>query len=92
VRLYSIKCMSGWSNTSFSMVLEFINELMPPDASLPKYTYKVKKYIRDLGLGYENISTCRKGSMLFWRENEKLDNCTSCNESRWKDDVTNEDG
>jgi len=30
--------------------------------------------------------------MLFWRENEKLDKCTLCNESRWKDDVTNEDG
>jgi len=36
VRLYSIKCMSGWSNTSFSMLLEFINELMHPYASLPK--------------------------------------------------------
>lgn len=30
--------------------------------------------------------------MLFWRENEKLDKCTFCNESRWKDDLTNEDG
>jgi hypothetical protein len=92
VRLYSIKCMSGWSNTSFSMLLEFINELMPPDASLPKDTYEAKKYMRDLGLGYEKISACRKGCMLFWRENEKLDKCTSCNESRWKDAVIDEDG
>jgi len=29
--------------------------------------------------------------MLFWSENEKLDKCTFCNESRWKDDLTNED-
>jgi len=48
VRLYSIKCMSGWSNTSFSMLLEFINELMPPDTSLPKDTYEAKKYLKDL--------------------------------------------
>jgi hypothetical protein len=92
VRLYNIKCMGGWSNTSFSMLLEFINELMHPDASLPKDTYEAKKYLRDLGLEYEKILACRKGCMLFWRENEKLDKCTFCNESRWKDDLTNEDG
>jgi hypothetical protein len=92
VRLYSIKCIGGWSNTSFSMLLEFINELMHSDASLPKDTYEAKKYLRDLGIEYEKISACRKGCMLFWRENEKLDKCTFCNESRWKNDLTNEDG
>lgn len=92
VCLYSIKCIGGWSNTSFSMLLEFINELMHSNVSLPKGTYKAKKYMRDLGLRYEKISTCRKGCMLFWRENEKLEKCTSCNKCRWKDDVTNEDG
>jgi len=61
VRLYSIKCMGGWSNTSFSMLLEFINELMQADASLPKDTYEAKKYLKDLGLEYEKISACRKG-------------------------------
>jgi len=68
VRLYSIKCMGGWSNTSFSMLLEFINELMDSDVSLPKDTYEAKKYMRDLGLRYEKISTCRKGCILFWRK------------------------
>ena len=65
---------------------------MLPNASLSKDTYKAKKYMRDLGLGYEKMSACRKGCMLFWRENEKLDKCTSCNQSRWKDDVSHEDG
>jgi hypothetical protein len=37
--------MGGWSNTSLSMLLEFINELMHPDASLPKDTYEAKKYM-----------------------------------------------
>jgi hypothetical protein len=59
---------------------------------LPKDIYEAKKYMRDLGLGYEKISACRKCCTLFWRENEKLDKCTSCKESRWKDDVTDEDG
>jgi len=92
VHLYSIKYMGSWSNTSFSMLLEFINELMHPNVSLPKDTYEAKKYLRDLGLEYEKISACRNSCMLFWRENEKLDKCTFYNESRWKDDLTNEDG
>jgi hypothetical protein len=72
------------------MLLGFIKELMPSDASLPKDTYEAKKYMKDLGHGYEKISTCRKGCLLFWKENEKLDKCTLCKESRWKDDITNE--
>jgi hypothetical protein len=72
-----MKCMGSWSNTSFSMLLGFINELMPPDASLPNDTYEAKKYMKDLGLGYKKISACRKGCLLFWRENEKLDNVHS---------------
>jgi len=92
VHLYSMKCINGWSNTSFSMYGQFLNILMPSDASLPKDTYEVKKYMRDLGLGYEKILACRKGCILFWRENEKLDKCTSRKEFYWKDDVTDEDG
>jgi hypothetical protein len=74
------------------MLLEFIYKLMYSDASLSKDIYETKKYMRDLGFGYEKLSACHKGCMLFWRENEKLDKCTSCNEFRWKDEVTNEDG
>jgi hypothetical protein len=76
----------------FSLLLEFINELLPTDAHLPNDTYQVKKYLKDLGLGYEKISVCRNDCMLYWKENEKLDKCTVCNESRWKDNITNEDG
>jgi hypothetical protein len=74
VCLYSIKSIGGWSNTSFSMLLEFINELMHPDANLPKDSYETKQYFRDSDLEYEKLSASRKGCMLFWRENEKLDN------------------
>jgi hypothetical protein len=54
-----------WSNTTFSFLLEFINELLPSDAPLPKDTYEAKKYMRDLELGYEKIMACRNECMLF---------------------------
>jgi hypothetical protein len=70
--------MGGWSNSIFSSLLEFINELLPTEGTLPKNTYEVKKYLRDLGLGYEKIPACRNDCMLFWMDIDKLNNCTVC--------------
>ncbi|GLT55491.1 hypothetical protein SLA2020_286080 [Shorea laevis] len=55
-------------------------------------TYEAKKYMKDLGLGYEKIPACRDGCMIFWKETENLDACTVCNKSKWKDDIIGEDG
>jgi len=37
------------------MLLEFIYKLMYSDASLSKDIYETKKYMRDLGFGYEKF-------------------------------------
>jgi hypothetical protein len=50
----------------FTFLLEFINELIPTnEPALPNSMYEVKKYLRDLGLGYEKIPACRNNCMLF---------------------------
>jgi hypothetical protein len=93
VHLYNLKCVGGFSNTIFTYLLEFINEIVPTDEpALPKSMYETKKYLGDFGLGYEKISACRNHCMLFWKENEKLDTCTVCGASKWKDEITEEDG
>jgi hypothetical protein len=93
VHIYNLKCMGGLSNSIFTYFLEFINELVPTDEpALPNNTYEAKKYLRDLGLGYEKIPACRNNCMLFWKENEKLDTCTVCGKSKWKDEIIEEDG
>ncbi|XP_059428281.1 uncharacterized protein LOC132162018 [Corylus avellana] len=84
VDLYNLKCMSGWSNNSFTLLLEKLSKMLPPNASLPSNTYQVKKYMKELGLGYEKILVCRNGCMLFWKDNENLENCTVCGKSKWK--------
>ncbi|XP_062164999.1 uncharacterized protein LOC133871588 [Alnus glutinosa] len=93
VHLYNLKCVGGLRNTIFTSLLEFINEIVPTnEPALPKSMYKTKKYLRELGLGYEKIPACRNHCMLFWKENEKLDTCTMCGASKWKDEITEEDG
>ncbi len=89
VDLYNLKCMGGWSNNSFTWLLEILNKMLPSDASLPKNTYEVKKYMRELGLGYEKIPVCVNGCMLFWKDNENAENCKVCGKSKWKQ---NKDG
>jgi hypothetical protein len=84
VQLYHLKCMGGWSNTSFTWLLQTLVDMLPAGAKLPKDTYEAKKYMKELGLGYEKIPVCPNGCMLFWNENEKNDVCSKCGASKWK--------
>ncbi|XP_062170410.1 uncharacterized protein LOC133876141 [Alnus glutinosa] len=84
VGLFNLKCEGGWSNASFTKLLRFLKDIVPSDAKLPNDTYEAKKFIKDLGLGYEKIPACPNGCMLFWKDNEKLERCTKCDASKWK--------
>jgi hypothetical protein len=88
VHLYNLKCLGGVTNTIFSALLEFINQLLPNDGeSLPDNTYQAKKFLKDTRLGYEKIPACRNDCMLFWKGNKDLDSCLKCGQSKWKDEV-----
>ena len=89
VYLYHFKCLLGWSNKSVTFLLQFLQELLPSSAKLPKGYYEAKKIIRDLGLSYEKIDAYPNDCMLFWKENSNLEACSNCNLSRW---VSNEAG
>nr|XP_023924457.1 uncharacterized protein LOC112035850 [Quercus suber] len=84
VVLFQLKTLCGWTNKSFSMLLQVLIDMLPSDAKLPKDHYEAKKIVRDLGLGYEKIHACPNDCMLFWKENVNLDACPCCKESRWK--------
>jgi hypothetical protein len=59
VHLYNLKCVGGISNSIFSSLLEYINKLLPADdETLSNNTYESKKFLRDMGLGYEKIPAC----------------------------------
>jgi hypothetical protein len=66
VHLYNLKCVGGVRNTAFSSFLEFFNELLLANGeALPGSTYEAKKFLRDIGLGYEKILACCNNCMLF---------------------------
>jgi hypothetical protein len=94
IHLFNLKCVGGVTNRIFSAFLEFFNQLLPNDGeALLVNTYEVKKFLRDMGLGYEKIPVCRNDCMLFWKDNKDLDSCVKCVQSKWKDEVhLDEDG
>ena len=53
VHLYHMKCLNGWTNKSFTMLLQFLLDFLPSNSKLPKDCYEAKKIIKDLGLSYE---------------------------------------
>jgi hypothetical protein len=83
VHLYHLKCISGWTNKSFTMLLQLLQDLLPLDAKLPKNCYEAKKITNKLGLGYKNIHACPNDCMLFWKEKVLDESCSECGASRW---------
>ncbi|XP_028116787.1 uncharacterized protein LOC114314502 [Camellia sinensis] len=57
VRLLHIKCLSGWSDKSFTMLLELLKDSFPKGETLPKSFYATRKLLRDLGLDYHKFAS-----------------------------------
>ncbi|KAA0067295.1 Transposon, En/Spm-like protein [Cucumis melo var. makuwa] len=84
VKLMHIKVLNRWSDKSFDMLLELLNEAFPNGVKLPVSYYEAKKRLRDLGMGYESIHVCKFDCALFWKDYASLDKCPHCGESRYR--------
>ncbi|CAI8601252.1 unnamed protein product [Vicia faba] len=82
IRIYLLKCLHGWSNASFTALVELLKEAMP-DLNIPVSFNKTKSMIKDLGLDYKKIDACPNNCMLFWKDHGKDDSCHICGTSRW---------
>ncbi|KAK1407509.1 hypothetical protein QVD17_39125 [Tagetes erecta] len=87
-KLLHIKVLNKWTNSSFDQLLEFLRVAFPKENHIPASHYEAKKKLRKIGLGYESIHACINDCALFWKENEKMQNCPVCKESRWVDKDT----
>ncbi|XP_070054431.1 uncharacterized protein [Nicotiana tomentosiformis] len=88
VRLLSIKSDSSISQVGMDSIIGLMNELNPTNIGLPKDFYTAKKLVSKLGFSSERIYCCEKSCMLFYKDDESLENCKFCNQPRFKE-VTN---
>ena len=84
VRLLHIKSFYRISNTAFDALLNLLLTAIP-ECDLPKSYDDAKKYLRELGLGYNSIHVCNNNCVLFRKDYAELDACPKYKESRWKD-------
>ncbi|XP_028071761.1 uncharacterized protein LOC114274092 [Camellia sinensis] len=84
VQLLHIKCLSGWSEKSFTMLLELLKDSFPKGETLPKLFYATRKLLRDLGLDYHKVHACPRDCSLYWKETAGMDDCIVCHMPRYK--------
>nr|CAD1817795.1 unnamed protein product [Ananas comosus var. bracteatus] len=83
VHLLNLKCLNGWTDKSVTMLLEFLIDLLPNNANIPKSYYEARKIIKDLGLDYVKIDACKNDCVLFRKKLANNDTWPTCGESRW---------
>ena len=84
IKLYKLKASSGWSDISFTNLLEFLHqEMLPEDNELPISTYQAKKLMCPMDLEIERIDACPNDCMLYRGDDNDLQVCKVCKTSRY---------
>ncbi|XP_031127577.1 uncharacterized protein LOC116029669 [Ipomoea triloba] len=84
LKLFNLKAGNGWSDKSFTALLEILKEMLPDDNELPKSTYDAKKILCPMGMGYKKIHVCPNDCILFRNDYKDLHACPVCGASRFK--------
>jgi hypothetical protein len=84
LELLKLKASAGWSDTSFTDLLNFLSQLLPKPNKLPTSTYKAKKLISLIALGVQKIHACPNHCILYRGDFENATRCPVCNVSRYK--------
>ncbi|XP_072078005.1 uncharacterized protein [Arachis hypogaea] len=87
IRLYHLKYLHGWSNTSFTSLLELVKESIP-DLNIPTSFNKAKNMVKELSLDYEKIDACPNDCLLYQNEYINDSVCRICGESRYNQTPT----
>ena len=82
--LVNVKARYGWSDKSFSSLLQVVHNLLPEDNTLPKTYYKLKKILCLMGMDYQKIHACPNDCILYWHEFQEMSKCPICGTSRYK--------
>ena len=84
VRMLRIKSRYRINNTTFNAILKLLSSAFP-DSKLPSTYDDANKYLRELGLGYDEIHVCQNNCVLFRKTYANMDACPKCKQSRWED-------
>lgn len=84
LELMKLKTSNGWTDTSFTKLLDMLSDMLPEGNMLAKSTYEAKKVLCPLGLEVQRIHACPNDYILYYKKNVNLEACPSCKASRYK--------
>ncbi|KAI3682163.1 hypothetical protein L2E82_50097 [Cichorium intybus] len=84
LRLFNLKASNGWSDKSFTSLLELLHEMLPEENELPISLYQAKKLMCPMGMEIERIHACPNDCILYRNEYANLHECVTCKTSRYK--------
>ena len=75
VELHNLKKQFGWSGNSVTALLSIVKRWLPKENTLPEKYPQMKRMMTDLGMKANYIHACENNCILYWKENEDLEEC-----------------
>ncbi|XP_050914877.1 uncharacterized protein LOC127129795 [Lathyrus oleraceus] len=82
--LFNLKARGGWTDKSFTELLELLQEILLEGIMLSNHSYEAKKIFCLMSLDYVRIHVCRDDCILYRKEYENLKEFPRYGESRYK--------
>jgi len=79
-----LKAGNGWSNKSFTDLVNFLADMLPEGNVMPKSTAEAKKILCPIELKYERIHACPNDYIIYWGKYKDNVSCPICETSRYK--------
>ncbi|CAJ2641052.1 unnamed protein product [Trifolium pratense] len=84
LKLFNLKAKNGWTDKSFTELLELLIQMLPEGNVMPNRYYEAKKVLCPMGLEYEKIHACPNDCILYRKEFVNYNHCPTCKASRYK--------
>ncbi|XP_058726569.1 uncharacterized protein LOC131597928 [Vicia villosa] len=91
LKLFNLKAKNGWSDKSFTELLELVNQMLPEDNKFSDCCYEAKKILCTIGMEYIKIHACPNNFILYRKECEDLFQCMKYGLSHYKLNANNGD-
>ena len=64
-KLFNLKAKNGWSDKSFTSLLELLGDMLPENNELPLSTYRARKMLCPLIMEVRRIHACPNDCILY---------------------------
>jgi len=78
LRLMNLVAINGWTDKSFTKLLQLLKEMLLEEDNLLNRNYEVKKILCLMSMEYKKIHACSNDCILYRKNFELLKNCLRC--------------